>query len=165
LGAETQSMQIAPRVAPSIDRTPANRSFFSASVREFLEAETAAIVGRLSSKHVSFHAAAEAEQIRAWEREIDQARRPPSRPSPRSAAHRQVMAAATPARRESPPQGVGTIASPPQGSAPIRPPARSRPRRARLRWRVPGRSLPRPTMAEKDHLPCGAACARSSRRA
>src|SRR5271165_6089746 len=64
-------MQIAPRVAPSIDRTPANRSFFSASVREFLEAETAAIVGRLASRHVSFHAAAEAEQIRAWEREIE----------------------------------------------------------------------------------------------
>lgn len=64
-------MQIAPRVAPSIDGTPANRSFYSVSVREFLEEETAAIVGRLASRHVSFHAAAEAEQIRAWEREIE----------------------------------------------------------------------------------------------
>ncbi len=64
---------------------------------------------------------------------------------------------------------IGTIASPPQGSAPFRPPEQSRPRRARLRCRAPGTSPPRPTNGGEGpspaRHPCGAACARSSRRA
>ena len=48
-----------------------SRSFFSASTAQFLAADAKAIIGQLSSKHVSFHAAADAEQIRAWEREIE----------------------------------------------------------------------------------------------
>ena len=44
---------------------------YSASVPQFLVADQKAIIGQLSSKHVSFHAAAEAEQIRAWEHEIE----------------------------------------------------------------------------------------------
>ena len=48
-----------------------SRSFHSASVTGFLGADAKAIVGQLSSRHVAFHAAAEAEQIRAWEREIE----------------------------------------------------------------------------------------------
>ena len=47
------------------------RSFYAASVDEFNAADPRAIVGQLSSRHVAFHAAAEAEQIRAWEREIE----------------------------------------------------------------------------------------------
>ena len=35
------------------------RSFYSALVSEFLAADPDAIVGRLSSRHVAFHAAAE----------------------------------------------------------------------------------------------------------
>jgi hypothetical protein len=38
-------------------------------VREFIAADRNAIVGQLSSRHVAFHAAAEAEQVRAWEHE------------------------------------------------------------------------------------------------
>lgn len=64
-------MAISLAASPLVERTPANRSFYSASVGKFLEDPAAAIVGRLSSKHVAFHAAAEAEQIRAWEREVE----------------------------------------------------------------------------------------------
>ncbi len=48
-----------------------SRAFYAASVDEFIAETTAAIVGRLSSRHVAFHAAAEREQLRAWEREIE----------------------------------------------------------------------------------------------
>ncbi len=47
------------------------RSFYSSSVPQYLAADPKAIIGQLSNRHVSFHAAAEAEQIRAWEREIE----------------------------------------------------------------------------------------------
>ncbi len=47
------------------------RSFYSSKVLEFLNSEADLIVGRLSKHHVAFHAAAEAEQIRAWVREIE----------------------------------------------------------------------------------------------
>jgi hypothetical protein len=53
------------------ERQARQRSFYAASVREFIAADRNAIIGQLSSNHVSFHAAAEAEQIRAWEREIE----------------------------------------------------------------------------------------------
>ncbi len=46
------------------------RSFYSATVSDFLTEDVNAIVGRLSSRHVAFHASAEATQIRAWEKEI-----------------------------------------------------------------------------------------------
>ncbi len=64
-------MPVASPVAPSIDVAPAKRSFYSTSVGHFLAEEFDAIVGRLSSRPVAFHAAAEAEQIRAWECEIE----------------------------------------------------------------------------------------------
>jgi hypothetical protein len=65
-------MQFVSPVSQScVPRAASARSFFSASIAQFLEADPKAIVGQLSSKHVSFHAAAEAEQIRAWEREIE----------------------------------------------------------------------------------------------
>src|SRR5271166_1927627 len=44
------------------------RSFYAASVPEFKAADPKAIVGQLSSRHIAFHPAAEAEQVRAWER-------------------------------------------------------------------------------------------------
>lgn len=47
------------------------RTFFSGTVSDFLAGDPSAIVGQLSSRHVAFHAAAEAEQVRAWEREIE----------------------------------------------------------------------------------------------
>ncbi|SET99619.1 Integrase core domain-containing protein [Paracoccus homiensis] len=47
------------------------RSFYAAPISEFRITEDDAIIGRLSSRHVAFHAAAEAEQLRAWEREIE----------------------------------------------------------------------------------------------
>jgi hypothetical protein len=47
-----------------------SRSFFASTVAEFLTADPQAILGQLSSRHVAFHASAEAEQLRAWEREI-----------------------------------------------------------------------------------------------
>lgn len=50
---------------------PAPRAFFSSSVAEFCRTDPAAIIGRLSSRHVAFHPAAEGEQVRAWEREIE----------------------------------------------------------------------------------------------
>ena len=53
------------------ERQARQRSFYAASVREFIAADPKAIVGQLSSRHVAFHAAAEAEQMRAWEREIE----------------------------------------------------------------------------------------------
>ncbi|MFD1883547.1 DNA/RNA helicase domain-containing protein [Paracoccus pacificus] len=47
------------------------RSFYAAPVSEFRITDDDAIIGRLSSRHVAFHAAAEAEQLRAWKREIE----------------------------------------------------------------------------------------------
>lgn len=47
------------------------RSFYSDEVAGFLRTTTDTIVGRLSTRHVAFHASAEAEQVRAWEREIE----------------------------------------------------------------------------------------------
>jgi hypothetical protein len=49
---------------------PRYRSFFSGTVRQFLATDPSAIVGQLSSRHVAFHRAAEAKQVRAWEQEI-----------------------------------------------------------------------------------------------
>lgn len=46
------------------------RSFYAARIADFLPASPEAIVGQLSSRQVAFFAAAEAEQVRAWEREI-----------------------------------------------------------------------------------------------
>lgn len=48
-----------------------SRAFYSATVAEFLVTDTNAIVGQLSSRQVAFHQSAEAEQIRAWEREVE----------------------------------------------------------------------------------------------
>lgn len=50
---------------------PAGRAFFSSPVTAFLVADTASVVGQLSIRHVAFHASAEAEQVRAWEREVE----------------------------------------------------------------------------------------------
>lgn len=47
-----------------------SRSFYASRVDAFLAADAEAIIGRLSSRHVAFHASAEAEQVRAWEREV-----------------------------------------------------------------------------------------------
>lgn len=47
------------------------RSFYAAPVSEFRITDDDAIIGRLSSRHVAFHAAAEAEQLRAWQRVIE----------------------------------------------------------------------------------------------
>ncbi len=47
------------------------RSFFASSVREFMRVDTDAIIGRLSQKHVAFHPSAEADQVLAWQREIE----------------------------------------------------------------------------------------------
>lgn len=58
-------------ISDAEERPTRGRSFFSSSVAEFVSADPSAIVGQLSSRHVAFHAAAEAEQVRAWEREID----------------------------------------------------------------------------------------------
>lgn len=56
---------------PIASRPLVGRSFFASTVSEFLGANPAAIVGQLSSRHVAFHASAEAEQVRAWEREVE----------------------------------------------------------------------------------------------
>jgi Uncharacterized conserved protein (DUF2075) len=66
-------VQFIPAISDvAIKRAPgSSRSFYSASLAQFLAADPKAIIGQLSSKHVAFHAAAEAEQIRAWEREIE----------------------------------------------------------------------------------------------
>lgn len=47
------------------------RSFYSATVPDFLSADPRAIVGQLATRHVAVHATAEAEQLRAWERQIE----------------------------------------------------------------------------------------------
>ncbi len=49
----------------------AGRSFYAAAVQDFLAASDDAILGQLSRKHVRSHASAEADQIRAWQREIE----------------------------------------------------------------------------------------------
>ena len=49
---------------------PTFRSFYSGTVCQFLAADPSAILGQLSSRHAAFHRAAEAEQVRACEREI-----------------------------------------------------------------------------------------------
>lgn len=53
----------------------AQRSFYSATVPRFLSAASDQIIGQLTSRHVVFHGSAQAEQIRAWEAEIDILRR------------------------------------------------------------------------------------------
>lgn len=66
-------------LSPDLDETDrpqtsgrrTGRSFYAAAVSEFRITDDDAIIGRLSSRHVAFHAAAEAEQLRAWEREIE----------------------------------------------------------------------------------------------
>lgn len=50
---------------------PSGQAFFSSSVAAFMTVDPASVIGELSSRHVAFHASAEAEQIRAWEREVD----------------------------------------------------------------------------------------------
>lgn len=50
---------------------PASRAFYSNTVTAFLGSDPSSVVGQLSSRHVAFHASAEADQIRAWEREIE----------------------------------------------------------------------------------------------
>ncbi len=55
------------------DRSPTiaqGRSFFASTIATFMGSDPQAILGQLSSRHVAFHASAEAEQLRAWEREI-----------------------------------------------------------------------------------------------
>lgn len=47
------------------------RSFYANGVDAFMTADPAAVVGQLSTRHVAFHATAEAEQVRAWGREIE----------------------------------------------------------------------------------------------
>jgi hypothetical protein len=47
------------------------RAFYAASVREFLLTSPNSVIGVLSRRHVGFHRNAEAEQVRAWEREIE----------------------------------------------------------------------------------------------
>ena len=63
-------MATADELSPE-PRQSGSRAFYSASVAEFLAADPNAIVGQLSSRQVAFHQSAEAEQIRAWEREIE----------------------------------------------------------------------------------------------
>ncbi len=59
------------RTELSSARPLSSRAFYSASVAEFLLADANAIIGQLSSRQVAFHQSAEAEQIRAWEREVE----------------------------------------------------------------------------------------------
>lgn len=47
------------------------RSFYAERIDHFMAADANAIIGQLSSRHVSIHQAAEAEQVHAWEREIE----------------------------------------------------------------------------------------------
>jgi hypothetical protein len=47
------------------------RSFYATNVREFLAADSDRILGQLSRRHVKSHASAEADQIRAWQREVE----------------------------------------------------------------------------------------------
>ncbi|MCI4677666.1 DUF2075 domain-containing protein [Rhodoblastus acidophilus] len=58
------------KIGESLSKTNAQRSFYRATVEEFLTTLTAEIVGHLSSRHVALHSSAQAEQIRAWEAEI-----------------------------------------------------------------------------------------------
>lgn len=51
--------------------TPGPRAFWHGSALALLEADPQAVVGQLASRHVRSHSAAEAEQVRAWEREIE----------------------------------------------------------------------------------------------
>ena len=51
--------------------TAPSRAFYAAESSEFLRADSTSIVGQLAQRHVGFHASAEAEQIRAWAREIE----------------------------------------------------------------------------------------------
>lgn len=46
------------------------RSFYASRVADFQVANPDAIIGQLASRHIAFHASAEAEQMRAWAREI-----------------------------------------------------------------------------------------------
>jgi hypothetical protein len=62
---------LAGKLVEQTPSKPVGRSFYSSRVRDFLNEAPAAVVGKLASRHVSFHAAAEAEQLRAWEREIE----------------------------------------------------------------------------------------------
>lgn len=48
-----------------------SRAFYAASVGSFLQQDPTAIIGALSERHVAFHASAEAEQVKAWRREIE----------------------------------------------------------------------------------------------
>lgn len=67
------------RLSPDLDETDrpqtsgrrTGRSFYAAPVSEYRATDDDANIGRLSSRHVAFHAAAEAEQLRAWQREIE----------------------------------------------------------------------------------------------
>ncbi len=47
------------------------RSFYAATVPQFLAASQDEVLGQLSRRHVGSHASAEADQIRAWQREIE----------------------------------------------------------------------------------------------
>jgi hypothetical protein len=47
------------------------RAFYASSCGAFLAAEEQSILGHLSGQHVRLHASAEAEQIRAWTREVE----------------------------------------------------------------------------------------------
>jgi hypothetical protein len=49
----------------------AGRSFYAATAQEFLATNKDEILGQLSRRHVRSHASAEADQIRAWQREIE----------------------------------------------------------------------------------------------
>jgi hypothetical protein len=54
----------------AVFEAPVSRAFYAARVSEFLKADPAAIVGRLSARNAASHGAAEREQIEAWGREI-----------------------------------------------------------------------------------------------
>jgi hypothetical protein len=54
---------------------PASRSFYAATVTDFMDADPAAVLGKLSRHHIDLHAAAEGEQVRAWEAELQILRR------------------------------------------------------------------------------------------
>jgi len=53
------------------DHVRTARAFWHGSALALLEADPQAVIGQLASRHVRSHAAAEAEQVRAWEREIE----------------------------------------------------------------------------------------------
>jgi hypothetical protein len=70
-----RNMSLSPDVdegdLPQTSGRRTGRSFYAAPVSEFRITDDDAIIGRLSSRHLAFHAAAEAEQLRAWAREIE----------------------------------------------------------------------------------------------